>query len=300
MKRSLIFFIIAMFTFGLCFAQNKDEKSFMIEIDKAEKLWSKGKYQECLDFLDIIEKTFKGREIVFAKFRFNVYKKINQYDRSVKWGIKWDSLDKHKSPNRALNIAKLYIILKKPNKALYWLDKSAERGFQNYYIFDLFDFYDPLKKYSSFNKIINKMKKKIGIGKAVTNFTTVDIDGKTIDLNKMKNKVILIDFWATWCKPCVRAFPNLIELYKKYNKIGFEIIGISLDKNKKKIDSFLSKSPLPWKIIYSGKGWDDPIKKKFGIQNIPSVWLVDKKGILRYFQIRDKDLEIKIKKLLDE
>jgi thiol-disulfide isomerase/thioredoxin len=125
------------------------------------------------------------------------------------------------------------------------------------------------------------------------------IDGREVDLSKMKEKVILIDFWATWCGPCIREIPAVKAAYEKLNAKGFEIVGISFDKEKDKLASFVAEKKMPWPQYYDGQGWANEFGKKFGINSIPAMWLVDKKGNLRDLEART-DLEEKIEKLLAE
>jgi thiol-disulfide isomerase/thioredoxin len=122
-------------------------------------------------------------------------------------------------------------------------------------------------------------------------------------LSGQKGKVVLIDFWATWCKPCVEGIPHLKEFYKAFRGKGFEIIGISLDSKKEDVDNYLSKEKLEWKLAYSGKGWFDDTARYYNVNLIPSYWLIDRQGVLRNFGIplRDKEtLKKAIAKLLSE
>ena len=125
------------------------------------------------------------------------------------------------------------------------------------------------------------------------------IDGKEVDLAKMRGKVVLIDFWATWCGPCVAELPNLLKAYEKLHPKGFEIIGISLDQDKAKLESFVKEKGMTWTQYFDGKGWQNDISTRFGIQSIPAMWLVDKKGMLVSNDVRGK-LEELVEKALKE
>jgi len=122
---------------------------------------------------------------------------------------------------------------------------------------------------------------------------------KEVDLQGLKGKVVLVDFWATWCGPCVKEIPNVRAAYEKLHPEGFEIVGISFDSDRKKLDDFVAKEKMPWLQYFDGKGWGNEIGKKFGVNSIPAMWLVDKKGVLRDLNAR-ADLDKKVEKLLAE
>ena len=126
------------------------------------------------------------------------------------------------------------------------------------------------------------------------------MDGSVFKLAAQKGKVILIDFWAAWCGPCKKAIPSLKDYYNEFKSEGFDIIGISLDYNRKDLESFLCKEHIKWKIAYTGNGWDNTVVKLYGVTSMPSVWLIDKKGYLRFFNPGRKSLRENIKQLLSE
>lgn len=125
------------------------------------------------------------------------------------------------------------------------------------------------------------------------------VDGHHVDLSKMQGKVVLIDFWATWCGPCVGEIPHVKEAYQNLHAKGFEIVGISLDSDKAALQAFVKKNGMTWPQYFDGKGWKNAISTKFGINSIPRMWLVDKKGNLVDTNGR-QDLAAKVEKLLAE
>lgn len=124
-------------------------------------------------------------------------------------------------------------------------------------------------------------------------------DGRQVDVQKLKGKVVLIDFWASWCGPCMAGMPEVIDLYKKYQPKGFEVVGINMDKHQRAMDQTIARFEIPWPQYFDGKGWGNRFALEYNVTSIPSVWLVDKKGVLRTMNARE-DLEKQIGELLAE
>ncbi len=147
-------------------------------------------------------------------------------------------------------------------------------------------------------EILAEQKKTERVGKPLDlKFTA--IDGRVVDVGAMKGKVVLIDFWATWCGPCIGELPNVLAAYEKLHPKGFEIVGISFDQEKDTLEAFVKKRKMAWVQYFDGEGWGNKFGKEFGIRGIPSMWLVDKKGNLRDLEARD-GLAEKVEKLLAE
>ena len=129
------------------------------------------------------------------------------------------------------------------------------------------------------------------IGKTVPDFSATDLDGNPISLEQYRGKVVLLDFWAVWCGPCIAEMPTVIEVYNSYKDEGFDIIGISLDTDEDRLRDYLKESDIPWRQVFSGEGWKSPVAQQYGIRAIPAPWLIDKDGTLITHQARGEKLE---------
>ncbi len=125
-----------------------------------------------------------------------------------------------------------------------------------------------------------------------------DLEGKEVDLAKMTDKVVLVDFWATWCGPCIAEMPNVVAAYEKYKEQGFEVIGISLDEEKAAVESFVKEHKMAWPQYFDGKGWQNELAQHFGIQGIPATFLVGKGGKIVASNLRGPALGEAVEKAL--
>ena len=132
------------------------------------------------------------------------------------------------------------------------------------------------------------------IGKPAPDFSSTDINGNPISLKDYRRKVVLLDFWATWCGPCIGEMPNVKKIYDTYKDMGFVVIGISLDNNASEVRDFLKECELPWRQIFDGQ--DGPLKKLFQIRGIPSLWLIDRQCKVISYKARGAEL----RKLVDK
>jgi thiol-disulfide isomerase/thioredoxin len=143
-----------------------------------------------------------------------------------------------------------------------------------------------------------QLQKLDAVGKPI-DIQFAALDGRAVDLAKLKGKVVLIDFWATWCAPCVGEMPRVKETYDKFHSKGLEIVGISLDREKDNLTEFVSGHHMEWPQYFDGQEWQNKFAAQFHIESIPAMWLIDKQGNLRDINAR-ADLSGKVEKLLAE
>jgi peroxiredoxin len=124
--------------------------------------------------------------------------------------------------------------------------------------------------------------------------------GDTIHLSSLKGKVVLLDFWASWCGPCRSSNKELTKIYPRYKEKGFEIFSVSLDDDKEKWIKAIKKDKINWLQVNDGGGWYANTAIKWNINAIPTSYLVDKNGILVAMDLEGKELEKALKVLLKE
>jgi thiol-disulfide isomerase/thioredoxin len=130
------------------------------------------------------------------------------------------------------------------------------------------------------------------------------VQGPPFDLRDLRGKVVLVDFWATWCGPCVAELPHLREVYDRYHARGFEVVGVSLDNSRDKLAEYVKEKQIPWPQVFfdeDGKrGWFNPLARRYGVESIPDMVLVDAEGRVVPGPVRGEALEPAVARLLDK
>jgi len=136
------------------------------------------------------------------------------------------------------------------------------------------------------------------MGKIAPDFTLQDLKGRQISLSDFKGKVVLLDFWATWCGPCIKSIPNLEMLYTKYKDEGLVVLGLNDEPDHAKVEQF-AQGKMSYAVLLDAKRQF----AEYGIRAIPTLFYIDRNGKVRYMEIgfsegKEKDMETRIKELL--
>jgi peroxiredoxin len=256
------------------------------------------RYDEALAFINgEIKKSGESEELLAAKYNL-LFLQGNLVD-ALKAAREKDKLAKSKSPWDCMNIMHVYLRMGSKDDALDWLQEAVSRGFISYRLLQDKK-YLLLHQEPRFYQIIENIKLSIGLGYPAKNFTVKLLNGEDFTLRNQQGKVVLIYFWAYWCEPCKQEMPHLDKIYREFKDRGLEIVSISLDSSIEKTRKFTKQAQLQWKHSCSGKVWQDETVGLYGVNSLPSLWVVDRKGILRSFGIKGEELRSVIAALLSE
>jgi peroxiredoxin len=278
------------------------------DIMTVDKLIGQKEYQKALAIMAKYIKDDPGNT-TWLGIKSYIFMEMGQFEPALEAAFQVDKAGNRADIRSSLGIALIYIKMKNKDLAFKWLDETMNRGYLHFEELQLDPLYKPIRGDKRFKAIVAKAKNNIGLGKPAKDFSAPVLntkDGeigkieKNVSLSRLKGKVVLIDFWATWCPPCVREIPRLKKYYDEFKDKGFEIIGVSMDFNTDKVRALMEKEQVDWPMIARGKGKNDEICKRYRVTSAPSFWLIDRKGILRHCGIEAGVLKEKIAQLTAE
>lgn len=163
--------------------------------------------------------------------------------------------------------------------------------------------FDPSIQNSTYiNKLSERVEtlKRVAVGQPAVDFTMNNMEGNPVKLSSLYGKYLLVDFWASWCGPCRSENPNVVAAFNTYHDSGFDILGVSFDKDKEKWIKAVEDDGLLWHQVGDLKGWGNEAGKLYAINSIPSNLLLDPEGIIIAKNLRGEDLLAHLEKLFAE
>lgn len=162
------------------------------------------------------------------------------------------------------------------------------------------EFVSDIEKMEAKHAAVKKIQDSLAIGTQFPDFKENDLQGAPMSIAKHKGKIVLVDFWATWCGPCRMELPNVISTYQTYHDKGFDVIGVSLDQDRSTLENFLKENQMPWQEFFDGKDWDNELAVKYGIEAIPMNFLLDGNGKIIAKGLRGEELAQAVAKALEK
>jgi thiol-disulfide isomerase/thioredoxin len=268
-------------------------------LNRSFQLYENGNYGDALILLDDGVLRYPDKRIWFLNQKYLVLLKWDDNESLIDISIERAQFF-NESPKKSREVVLAYLRDSDNEKALDWLQQTLERGYQDHADLVGNEAFDPLRGSVQFETIVKSIEDRIGIKKKAIPFEGKLLDGSEVSLDSYLGKVVLIDFWAVYCRPCLVEINSMLEYYPDMRPDGFEIVGVNLDEDRDDVTSYVDKKNIPWPVIYSGKAWEDDIRVAYNLANIPSYWLIDRKGVLRFVGLKGKSLEEKIRFLLEE
>lgn len=130
----------------------------------------------------------------------------------------------------------------------------------------------------------------LAVGQRLPDFIATDVAGNPLSVSAHRGQVTLVDFWATWCGPCKGEMPNVINTYQTYHNQGFDIIGVSLDKDREALVNYTQANGMPWPQYFDGQEWENLLAQKYAIASIPMNYLLNRNGVIVAKNLRGERL----------
>lgn len=270
-----------------------------ILVNKANMLWEEEKYEDALVQVEqAIE--INGLTEGLLEYRCDLLFKLKRGTDLLDNTLLLEEMSTEKTPWNFLKIADAYVFLGNSDEALFWIEKAVrERGFTKFEVFDA-ERYDLVRQNERFIQVMNEIMEEVAIGNPAKDFHLPLLSGDEISLASLRGQVVLVDFWATWCPPCLKEMPNLRAIYEDLHDQGFEIISICMDEdeNIERAHLFMSKNSFPWKQVFTKNGYENEAAKLYKVNGLPSTWLIDRNGTLRQVGIKGETLRQEVERLV--
>ena len=199
-------------------------------------------------------------------------------------------------PSPAVLAALSELDIKKDQAQYERVREGLKNNFSHSYYYKMVDY--QIKNASKQQQVRKQPNTKYSAGMMAPDIEMPNPDRANISLSDLRGNIVMIDFWASWCGPCRRENPRVVEAYKKYNKYGFEVFSVSLDKTVDKWKQAIEKDNLIWPYHVSDlKGWQNAAAQNYGVSSIPHTVLLDKEGKIIATHIRGSALEAQLKEI---
>ena len=276
--------VVALNTY-LSFQNNNEEGTYRDEMDYFAKTF--------FQFADFTDAGYNGLPWVYESFKSYVTTLASVgMPVEMERGYVQAALDEIPSGSKAHKMAlsgAIGIFKRRNSPNFIHFGKQFVEAFQEKDPFAAKSLADELKNAESFM-----------IGGQAPDFTQQTPEGKDLSLSDFKGKVLLVDFWASWCGPCRRENPNVVRMYEEYKAQGFEILGVSLDKTKDRWLKAIEQDGLTWAHVSDLKGWQNEVAQMYGVSSIPHTILLDAEGKIIARNLRGRALEMKLKEIFDK
>lgn len=148
----------------------------------------------------------------------------------------------------------------------------------------------PVGQESVAKDFTNARLQGVAIGRKAPEFTAKTVDGKEFKLSDQRGRFVLIDFWATWCAPCVAELPTVKKVYEEFGASGFTVVSISFDRNAETAAKYMREKEMPWTQIWAENGANGPLAQLYGVSGIPATFLIDPDGNIVAMDLRGPKL----------